>query len=747
MAGSPLYGPANSVFFVQNGSTALATCTYTLYDAFGTGGVPQTFTVPANDRRAISIADITGISLNTSGTAEVNCNQPVVVVSLYSNPPTGGTNSSGAAFEGRANTSGTWYAPENYNDYYGYSSHIIVYNTSSSNATASARFYDPSGNVVGDCGLGVPAHAAVMIEPRGCGSVANNVSYSAVIYSSSGLVPVVNWYALNNPQLGSYTPVSAGASTLYIPYVFNNFYGFNTALIVQNLGSTTTNITVWYYNGTSETKSGIAPNAAALFFPSGFVPANSSTSAWVTNSNSQPLAAIENEGGPNNRAGSFTGFSAGSLTAYAPHMAYNFVGYDSSITCQNVGSSATNLTINYIGTSVSSTFTNVQPRESKTFWDNLQFPNGWSGAAKVTSTSQPIACVVAMDQNKSPYFSTTNMDQTYLYNAFTSQDLGTNVHLPLLFAGRQPKQGLPRLSNNNRRFMAEWGYVYLPPSSVIPGVDSVPMVGTGCTAEELISGTRQLGGNSQWILGFNEPENIIVDDPSTPCDERVKFDAQGNLNYGRMADLWHQFEAKITSGSWSGKLLVSPAPVNGSYGLDTNPLQLMLNYYQSKGWGTPRFDALAVHDYFGDFADGQSKVNAAITWADTHGYSGKPIWVTEFGTPYASSGYVTLYCPGQGYSNDRKQVLIQSPSDRQFYLPELWKVRDWMQNQLRVARFAQYVDLIEACSPYSFDVFHNIEMLHGTDLYFDAGVNAYREVTAPDPSELTDYGHSYRGLW
>ncbi len=434
LAGSPLNGPASSVFFVQNTGIFPASCTYTLYDAFGNLASSQSFSVGVDERKVVSIADTTGINPGTSGTGQVNCGyQPVAVVSLYSNPPVGGLNSSGAAFEGKGSPSGTWYAPENYNDYYGYSSHIVVYNTSGSTANASARFYDPSGNVVGDCGSAVPAHAAIMIEPRGCGTVTNNVNYSAVIYGSAGLVPVVNWYALNNPQSGSYSPVSAGSATVYIPYVMNNYLGFNTALTVQNVGSVPTDITVTYSGWGSETKRGIAPKAAALFFPPA-PPANSPawTSAWVTSSG-QPLVAIENEGGPNNRAGSFTGFAGGTRTAYVPNMFYHFSGYNSSVTCQNVGSTATDLTITYLGTGKSATIANLQPLQSWPFYNADQFLEGWSGAAKVTSTYQPIACVVAIDQNDAPY-STTNMDQTYIYSAFSDQDTATPVYLPLLFS-------------------------------------------------------------------------------------------------------------------------------------------------------------------------------------------------------------------------------------------------------------------------------------------------------------------------
>ncbi len=448
IAGSPLNGSAASVFFVQNTSASYsANCTYTIYDANGNVASTQSFTVAPVDRKVVSMADVTGIAAGTRGTGKVHCDQSVAVVSLYSNPPAGGLNSSGAAFEGKGwFSSGTWYAPENYNNYSGYYSEIVVYNTSDSSAAVTIRFYDPSGNQVGTClNLAVLAHTATAFTP--CGSLVANVNYSAVISSNVPVVPVVNWYTLTNPQLGSYLPLPGGYSTVYIPYAMNNYLGFNTALTVMNVGTQSTNITVTYYssaNGAvvgSETQYNIAPNGTALFFTGGRGFDNNWASAVVTNSGGQPLIAIENEGGPNNRAGSFTGIPIGSSqNNYAPNMFYHFSGYNSSITCQNTGWGATDMTIYYSGIVTPTTQTNVQPNQSVVFYDaNMfsdpnAFPGGWTGAARVFGNSMPIACVVALDQNDSATYSNANMDQTYVYNAFSNSDTALDAYLPMLFA-------------------------------------------------------------------------------------------------------------------------------------------------------------------------------------------------------------------------------------------------------------------------------------------------------------------------
>ncbi len=450
IAGSPLNGSASSVFFVQNTSASYsANCTYTIYDANGNVASTQSFTVAPNERKVVSMADVTGITAGTRGTGKVACDQPVAVVSLYSNPPAGGLNSEGAAFEGKVASTGLWYAPENYYNYYGFYSELVVYNTSDWSTTwVTATFYDPSGNQVGSCTHSwIPAHTATTFTMP-CGSMTSNVNYAAVINSSDPVVPVVNWYRLDSPVLGSYSPALAESITADFPYVMNNYYGFNTAMTVMNAGTQSTNITVLYYSTTSgavigsETRYGVTPNGVAIFFTGDRGFNNSWASASVFSNNSQPLVAIENEGGPNNRAGSFTGIPRGQIvqTTYAPNMFYHFSGYNSSITCQNTGSGVTDMTITYSGIVTTTTKTNVQPNQSVVFYDadmfsdRYYFPGGWSGSAKVTSSSSiQIACVVAIDQNDSPY-STKNMDQTYVYNAFRGVDAATTVYLPMLFA-------------------------------------------------------------------------------------------------------------------------------------------------------------------------------------------------------------------------------------------------------------------------------------------------------------------------
>lgn len=114
-------------------------------------------------------------------------------------------------------------------------------------------------------------------------------------------------------------------------------------------------------------------------------------------------------------------------------------------------------------------------------------------------------------------------------------------------------------------------------------------------------GDRQ-GGNSRWLMGFNEP------------DRRD----QADLTPAQAATAWRTVEQRFP-----GKRLVSPAP--SGPGLAWLP-QFRDAYRQQYGtW--PRLDALAVHCYL-PHEDCRAIVTQALAWADAWGVS--EVWLTEW---------------------------------------------------------------------------------------------------------------------
>lgn len=114
----------------------------------------------------------------------------------------------------------------------------------------------------------------------------------------------------------------------------------------------------------------------------------------------------------------------------------------------------------------------------------------------------------------------------------------------------------------------------------------------------------EVGGNSPWLLGFNEPDIAI----------------QANITPERAARLWRQIEQ-----AYPRKLLVSPAPSGeGRYWL----VQMRLAYRELFGtW--PRWDALAMHCYQWTAAGCAGVLKDYRAWVRDWGIAGG-IWVTEF---------------------------------------------------------------------------------------------------------------------
>ncbi|MGE5376034.1 MAG: fibronectin type III domain-containing protein, partial [Bacteroidota bacterium] len=130
---------------------------------------------------------------------------------------------------------------------------------------------------------------------------------------------------------------------------------------------------------------------------------------------------------------SYDGFASGSLTSYVPMLFKNAYGsYNSALYVQNVNSgSAATITINYYDTNgvLNCTKTDsISALSSKGYWiptetcDSGSLPNGWIGAAIVTS-SQPIVTVGR------PQIGTEIMT----YDGFASG--GTTSYIPMLFKG------------------------------------------------------------------------------------------------------------------------------------------------------------------------------------------------------------------------------------------------------------------------------------------------------------------------
>lgn len=394
-------GPFNSAFRVQNLETSDATCVYSLYNSSGEAQYTSASTVVhAGDSLYVYVPDLS--LSNGQYSAVVSCDKKVAAVSNF------GDDDSGASHEGISDPATVWYAPGIYDNYYGFYSNIVVQNASSSSIDITVEIFAPGSStpVKEQIAKNVPANASVSFEQEGLEELDTNQFYSAKITGTGNIAPIVNIYGSgsSSSQLYSYNAFKSGATKVYAPIVMNNYYGYNTALVIQNMGDNNANVKVTYTNGHSNTYT-IQPGAPeSIYTPSvsGIPAGNTLYGATIESTNGQPIVVLVNQSNSLNRAASYTGFSSGSTEVRAPIVMKNYYTFDSSVVCQNIGDTATTMSITYASGNGPTASVSINPGGVHQFYQPADPALDGVGTNYISSAvieaTQPIVCVVNQDK-------------------------------------------------------------------------------------------------------------------------------------------------------------------------------------------------------------------------------------------------------------------------------------------------------------------------------------------------------------
>jgi hypothetical protein len=208
---------------------------------------------------------------------------------------------------------------------------------------------------------------------------------------------------------------------------------------------------------------------------------------------------------------------------------------------------------------------------------------------------------------------------------------------------------------------ATWQYGWGPKSKNCAGLENVPMIWGKADAKALLAGSIKLQGNSDYILGFNEPD----------------LRSQAYLSPQEAADLWYQLEKQ-----YPDKRLVSPAMSRYDFfdvsGEAERWLPQFRDLYHRTYGGYPRFDALAVHCYASP-AKAWTSCQELIRWYEQKavewGVSGG-IWVTEYGFP-------------------ADQCRSQTGCEWSAAVDALNRFTDWLKTRPQVRRYAWFAARIQ----------------------------------------------------
>lgn len=194
---------------------------------------------------------------------------------------------------------------------------------------------------------------------------------------------------------------------------------------------------------------------------------------------------------------------------------------------------------------------------------------------------------------------------------------------------------------------AAWQYGWTMSPANCPNVENVPLM------EGRHEINQTAGGNSQWLMGFNEPD----------------LGWQETLSFADWAAAWREIEKKYPKTK-----LLAPAPSGG----DPNWLDQFRNAYIAAYKTAPRFDGLAVHCYAWYASDCINHTKKFLSWANS--WQVPEVWVTEFS-----------FSP-------------VSPSSQSQSLRETQTYVNWMTNEAKITRYAWFTSKVQGneawLSPY-----------------------------------------------
>lgn len=353
-----------------------------------------------------------------------------------------------------------------------YTACFALQNLEAAPATLSIVYYNQNGSTAATVNDTLTANQYKSYCPLS--AVSDGFNGSVVISSDRQLASIANVHGDGYVNGASYTGQTSGATTVYVPLLMKENYGYSTWFNVQNAGSAATNVSVTYSDGVVASCPNLQPGAACTLnqrteaHASGWVGAATVTAA-------QPLAVTAMEvqhGGAAVIMFAYNGFAQGATNPVMPLINANNYGYWTGVQIMNTGDSATTVTVSYTpgsgqpGTACTETQT-INPGQSKTFAAVFTYPPGagvtttcamgptFIGSARVTGNTANMPLTVIVNQLNSgankgaayagfdPNAATSTvafpliMDRNYGYwTGFSVMNVGTSaVNIHCTFSG------------------------------------------------------------------------------------------------------------------------------------------------------------------------------------------------------------------------------------------------------------------------------------------------------------------------
>lgn len=399
---------------VQNLGDSEANVTIKYVTADGSEGALSSHKIPVNDVLFIYVPNNSELAAGEYSIV-ISSDQPVAAVSNFADED------SGASYSGIEAGATSWFFPAVYDNYYTYYSEVIAQNVTESPQLVTLKVFAPgSSTPVYTSSQTVADSASYSFNLQGLTELSTNIVYSAELSAPGAIVGISNIWGSGEtaPQLYSYNGFSSGAKTFYVPSAAKNYYGWNASVNIQNVSTSTAHVTVTYSTGYSSTYDIPAKSGKAIYVPGETALPNGLHSVKVESD--QDVVVTLNQSNNYNRAATYNGASIGTTEVALPNVMKKYYKYSSSISCQNIGSAETTMTVQFANVpAATKTSPSIAPGAGWLIYlpNEVALPIGFNASAVVTSSGQPIICIANSNMEDAPE-STQNRDELKIYNGF-----------------------------------------------------------------------------------------------------------------------------------------------------------------------------------------------------------------------------------------------------------------------------------------------------------------------------------------
>jgi hypothetical protein len=396
----------DSSFTVVNLSTTDATVSVTFYDDTGMeytpdplvpGEVTNPFTLPAGGSQIIVMAFASDTLPDGIYSVVLSADQPIVAIANLAGAD--GTIQYNGSYSGMEDVGQTsMYLPSVNKNFFGWNDTLSIQNLTNAAMDITVDFYAGTPTSIHQVTDNVPAFSSWHLDVSAESALPDDWNGSAVVSAAGPMAAVDN--QINTVVGGAtqdYSGIASGSTTVYLPGLYDQFFGWFSSLNVQNVGTVTTTVTVEYSDGAVESQD-VGPNAAWLIV---YGAGTHDTFFSAKVSASEPLVAIANANA-NTQSQTYEGFASGSMEIRTPLVMKEFVGaFNTGVQIQNVGASDATVTITYEGYESDAYSVTVPANDTYIFYTPGEtfLPPGHSGAATITADQDIVGIVNQTNDN------------------------------------------------------------------------------------------------------------------------------------------------------------------------------------------------------------------------------------------------------------------------------------------------------------------------------------------------------------